>query len=104
MEDAAYVYFAVGMQPSRVILVLTGAAGLRTHWPWDWTWFKPFDKNHRATFPKVDRMRCLVKAGALALAEADRYSRLHGDLERASEARMRNLVLDIAHAINELPK
>mgnify|MGYP003501457172 CR=1 FL=1 len=37
------------------------------HWPWDWSWWKPTEK---------DRIRELVKAGALIIAEIERLKRL----------------------------
>jgi len=51
-------------------------------WPWDAGWFKPFsdppkdDPRYENSFPSVDRIRCLVKAGALIAAEIDRLQRL----------------------------
>lgn len=45
-------------------------------WPWDTQWFKPFRSDlSNAEFPEVDRLRCLVKAGALYKAELDRIDR-----------------------------
>lgn len=42
--------------------------GTRTeHWPWDWGWWKPEPDN---------RIRELVKAGALIAAEIDRLQRM----------------------------
>lgn len=40
-------------------------------WPWSPEWFKPWKKNSTA----IDRERCLVKAGALILAEQARLNR-----------------------------
>lgn len=45
---------------------------LSTWWPWDPKDFKPF----KADTCEVDRERCLVKAGALILAEQDRLNRM----------------------------
>lgn len=45
---------------------------LRANWPWREEWFKPFHKGTR----KVDRIRCLGKAGALIAAEIDRLKRI----------------------------
>ena len=43
--------------------------GVRTeHWPWDFNWWKPTEN---------DRIRELVKAGALIVAEIERLKRLH---------------------------
>lgn len=46
-------------------------------WPWDSKWFKPF-KPHTGldSCAEVDKVRCLVKAGALVDAETDRLNRL----------------------------
>ena len=41
--------------------------GVRSeHWPWDWNWWKPSPDN---------RIRELVKAGALIVAEIERLQR-----------------------------
>lgn len=41
--------------------------GTRTeHWPWDWSWWKPSPN---------DRVRELVKAGALIVSEIERLQR-----------------------------
>jgi len=51
-------------------------------WPWDRHWFKPFgepppnDPTYENSFPVVDRIRCLAKAGALIAAEIDRLHRM----------------------------
>lgn len=57
-------------------------------WPWHPQWFRP----------SIDRSRNLVKAGALYLAEAERYGRHH---RPDMEERMRQIVLKIAVEIEE---
>jgi len=41
-------------------------------WPWASNWFKPWASGDPSKF---DVQRCLVKAGALAMAERDRMNR-----------------------------
>lgn len=40
-------------------------------WPWDPSWFKPWKKDSN----EIDRERCLIKAGALIIAEQERLER-----------------------------
>lgn len=42
-------------------------------WPWSPEWFKPWRKLSAIT--EIDKERCLIKAGALILAEQDRLDR-----------------------------
>jgi hypothetical protein len=57
-------------------------------WPWNPRWFKP----------SIDRSRNLIKAGALYVAEAERYERnKRPDLAE----RMRDMVLKIAVEVEE---
>ncbi len=45
-------------------------------WPWSPEWFKPWKKNpDGTTSTAVDPERCLIKAGALILAEQERLVR-----------------------------
>ena len=97
--DAASCYYPCGLNPSYVIRVLEGTSEPR--WPWDWRWFKPFDNEHRGYFPVVDRVRCLVKAGALAFAEEDRLER-QGLTGRQSS--VRDFRLMIAAEIDRLQR
>lgn len=60
-------------------------------WPWHPSWFKP----------AADRRRNLVKAGALYLAEGERYER-HGKPDQAE--RCRETAASIARAIDEYPR
>lgn len=97
LEDAAECYWQSAVKPGFVVRVLEGSGTPK--WPWDWTWFKPFDENHRGYFPRVDSLRCLVKAGALILAERDRYGRL-GDLIHVT--RLNNRASHVASAIDAM--
>lgn len=106
LEDAARCYLMSATTGGYVLQVLSGASSVR--WPWDWSWFKPFDTSHRGRLPRVDCLRCLVKAGALAQAELDRLERCHG--LQVDKNRLAGLVSFIAAKIegwlfqNELPK
>jgi len=45
-------------------------------WPWDPQYFKPWKKDSAGEYTtEIDRERCLVKAGALILAEQERLDR-----------------------------
>jgi hypothetical protein len=45
-------------------------------WPWGSDYFKPWKKNGFGNYTsEIDRERCLIKAGALILAEQDRLDR-----------------------------
>lgn len=57
-------------------------------WPWHPSWFRP----------SLDRSRNLIKAGALYLAEAERYERHH---HPDSAERCRQVVLKIAVEVEE---
>jgi len=78
LADAAAVYATVTQE--NVVLRLVDL--LRARWPWEPCWFKPFseppanDPQYEYSFPVVDRVRCLIKAGALIAAELDRLERL----------------------------
>lgn len=72
LAKAAAVYAIV--EQGNVIRVIENPHG--AGWPWERQWFKPFENNPNITFPCVDRIRCLVKAGALIAAEIDRLQRL----------------------------
>lgn len=104
LRRAALCYLHCGRSPGHAALVLLG----NEDWPWDWTWFKPFDNSHRGPFPKVDRLRCLVKAGALARAEEDRlerrYDRTHSTVDLGDQSDARNLALLIASEIDRLQR
>ena len=71
LAKAAAVYAIV--EQTNVIRILENLRSFG--WPWDREWFKPFAKPD-GTFPEVDRIGCLVKAGALIAAEIDRLQRL----------------------------
>lgn len=50
---------------------------ITAYWPWDREWYKPSKYNESRLAPrKIDRVRELVKAGALIAAEIDRLQRL----------------------------
>lgn len=95
LEDAAECYWQTAVKPGHVLAILGGSAVPR--WPWDWTWFKPWDHQHRGYFPLVDGPRCMVKAGALLMAERDRQGR-RGDSTQF--IRLQNRIMDVAAAIN----
>jgi len=45
-------------------------------WPWDPCWFKPWKKDSAGNYTtEIDKERCLVKAGALIIAEQERLER-----------------------------
>jgi len=71
LAKAAAVYAIV--EQTNVIRILENLRSFG--WPWDREWFKPFTKPS-GFFPEVDRIGCLVKAGALIAAEIDRLQRL----------------------------
>lgn len=58
-------------------------------WPWDSTWWKP-----------AGRIRNLVKAGALYLAEADRLDRAHASTEKV--LLMHDLAMKCAEYIDDI--
>jgi hypothetical protein len=99
---AAKCYWSCARMQSFAALVLLGYGD----WPWDWAWFKPWDANHRGYFPRVDQLRCLVKAGALALAEEERcgrwFSRSRSTLAVNSEAEARAVRLVITRELSDL--
>lgn len=99
LENAAICYYKCGENPSFAIEVLQGTS--LPCWPWDWSWFKPFDRNHRGHFPQVDRLRCFVKAGALAMAEEDRLTRQKYDTA-VLQSEVHDLVLAAAAEIDKL--
>lgn len=76
--QAARVYLDV--HQGNVLRILEKPANY--DWPWDAEWFKPFeeppvdDPRFDRSFPTVDRIRCLEKAGALIAAEIDRLKRI----------------------------
>jgi len=48
----------------------------RTKWPWDPEWFKPWKKDPAGNYTaEIDKERCLIKSGALILAEQERLER-----------------------------
>jgi hypothetical protein len=74
-HDDAHVYGALGRAALAYINVATTTENTEppNYWPWDREYWKPWSK----TIPdKVDKQRCLVKAGALLLAEQARVMRL----------------------------
>ena len=83
LAKAAAIYAIVEQENVIRILENYGISGL--DWPWDMNWFKPFsepptnDPFYSTSFPAVDRIRCLVKAGALIAAEIDRLQRCESD-------------------------
>lgn len=63
-------------------------------WPWDPQWFKPWKKDASGNYTtEIDKERCLVKAGALIIAEQER-------LERA----LQKVVVKLAEIRNEKAK
>jgi len=45
-------------------------------WPWSPEWFKPWKKDAAGNYTtEIDKERCLVKAGALIIAEQERLER-----------------------------
>lgn len=76
--EAAAVYLDVNQ--GNVLRILENPS--KYGWPWAVEWFKPFgqppadDPRFERSFPTVDRIRCLEKAGALIAAEIDRLKRL----------------------------
>ena len=63
MAAAAACYAAETYSP-KPALNANPLSGVASHWPWDWSWWKP-----------SGRIRNLVKAGALIAAEIDRLQR-----------------------------
>lgn len=50
---------------------------ITAYWPWEREWYKPSKYNDSKLQPrKIDRVRELVKAGALIAAEIDRLQRV----------------------------
>jgi hypothetical protein len=80
LAEAAAVY-ALARQSNVLRVIDTPRTALAAKWPWDSHWFKPFaeppasDPQYEHSFPVVDRIRCLMKAGALIAAEIDRLQR-----------------------------
>lgn len=97
LENAAECYWQCAVKPGFVVRVLEGNS--TPPWPWDWRWFKPFDNKHHGYFPRVDAIRCLVKAGALLLAERDRQRR-RGELIHVT--RLNNRAMHVASAIDAM--
>ncbi len=73
LAQAARCYVAVALDPDLVPRIFSQELGIGVYWPWEPDWFKPSLKEEPGV---VDRVRCLVKAGALFLAEAERRERL----------------------------
>ena len=78
LADAAAVYARVTQANVLRVIEQPYVHG----WPWDIEWLKPFGEPpasnpyYKHSFPVVDRLRCLVKAGALIAAEIDRLQRI----------------------------
>jgi hypothetical protein len=78
MAKAAAVYATITQETGFRIF----ESPLQHGWPWGIDWLRPFaeppadDPRFDYSFPHVDRLRCLVKAGALIAAEIDRVLRL----------------------------
>lgn len=74
LSKAAAVYAVV--EQGNIIRTLRSLRSLYgAGWPWEREWFKPFKKGNPNNFPEVDRIQCLIKAGALIAAEIDRLNR-----------------------------
>ena len=68
---AAYFYTSIALKP-----IVWGYTFFQSKWPWDAQWFKPWKKKLDGTYTtEIDVERCLIKAGALILAEQDRLDR-----------------------------
>lgn len=73
---AAYFYTQVALKPA-----IWAYLNFK-QWPWGPEWFKPWKKNGFGNYTtEIDQERCLVKAGALILAE---QSRLNSALEKVT--------------------
>ena len=54
---------------------------LENEWPWEAYFFKPYMPRSTVSGEVVDTEKCLIKAGALILAEQDRLSRVLSDIQ-----------------------
>lgn len=61
-------------------------------WPWEPQWFKPWKKNGFGNYTtEIDQERCLIKAGALIIAEQERLDRaLHKVVAKLAEIQNQN--------------
>lgn len=74
LEEAANCYWFAGHSQGNAMRIFQGSFP-SARWPWEWRWFKPWSKSHVGPVPQIDPIKCLTKAGALLMAERDRYGR-----------------------------
>jgi hypothetical protein len=101
LESAAIVYWNCATKPGHVVRVLEN--NVETKWPWDQHWFKPFVPSIGGGFPEVDKQRCLIKAGALMLAEIDRLQRTGINPHSSYSQKVWDIASDLAKILPPRP-
>lgn len=99
LSMAAAAYESVEQGNVLRILESPSVAG----WPWDIRWFKPFSAAVRE-FPHVDRLRCLIKAGALYQADMERLLRSNIANRHILADRCLNSIKRVATKIDQLQR
>lgn len=93
LYGAAVCYYAVVSNPLRYSAIRNRVLG-EFWWPFEIDWFKPCTKTPNGTYTNtVDQKRCLIKAGALCLAELHRAERADSPTNRSIGISAANMLL-----------